>query len=68
MLLQWSPEEYGSVDQVRIPTTDIWGPDIVLYNGYVSKFMFNPYPAYRNYCVFSMFAPNLLTISFVAFL
>lgn len=30
--LRWDPKEYGDIDQIRVPSTDIWVPDIVLYN------------------------------------
>uniref|UniRef100_H3A717 Cholinergic receptor nicotinic beta 4 subunit n=1 Tax=Latimeria chalumnae TaxID=7897 RepID=H3A717_LATCH len=30
--LKWKPEEYGGVQSIRVPSTDIWKPDIVLYN------------------------------------
>ncbi|ELU16494.1 hypothetical protein CAPTEDRAFT_218891 [Capitella teleta] len=32
ILLRWDINEYGGVDQIRIPTEKIWIPDIVLYN------------------------------------
>lgn len=36
MNLQWNPEEYGGIKKIRIPSTDIWRPDLVLYNKYIS--------------------------------
>ncbi|XP_032801556.1 acetylcholine receptor subunit alpha isoform X3 [Petromyzon marinus] len=30
--LQWKPEDYGGIKQVRVPSLDIWLPDLVLYN------------------------------------
>eukprot|EP00075_Anas_platyrhynchos_P028148 XP_027317401.1 acetylcholine receptor subunit alpha [Anas platyrhynchos] len=30
--LKWNPEDYGGVKQIRIPSDDIWRPDLVLYN------------------------------------
>ncbi|XP_023326790.1 acetylcholine receptor subunit alpha-like [Eurytemora carolleeae] len=30
--LVWSPEEFGGVDMLHVPSTHIWLPDIVLYN------------------------------------
>ncbi|XP_060784776.1 acetylcholine receptor subunit alpha-like isoform X2 [Neoarius graeffei] len=30
--LQWNPEEYGGIKKIRVPCTDIWRPDLVLYN------------------------------------
>ena len=33
-MLQWNPDDYGGVDHVRLPTSQIWTPDITLYNRY----------------------------------
>ena len=33
--LQWNPEDYGGIKKIRVPSTDIWRPDLVLYNKYV---------------------------------
>uniref|UniRef100_A0A3P9JGB4 Cholinergic receptor nicotinic alpha 1 subunit n=1 Tax=Oryzias latipes TaxID=8090 RepID=A0A3P9JGB4_ORYLA len=30
--LQWNPEDYGGIRKIRVPSTDIWRPDLVLYN------------------------------------
>ncbi|CAF1685239.1 unnamed protein product, partial [Adineta ricciae] len=30
--LTWIPSQYGDIDVVEIPSSDIWVPDIVLYN------------------------------------
>ncbi|XP_043931496.1 acetylcholine receptor subunit alpha [Protopterus annectens] len=30
--LQWNPDEYGGIKKTRIPSSDIWHPDLVLYN------------------------------------
>ncbi|XP_043992813.1 LOW QUALITY PROTEIN: acetylcholine receptor subunit alpha [Gambusia affinis] len=30
--LQWDPDAYGGIKKIRIPSTDIWKPDLVLYN------------------------------------
>lgn len=30
--LKWNPDDYGGVKQIRIPSDDIWRPDLVLYN------------------------------------
>ncbi|XP_066544469.1 acetylcholine receptor subunit alpha [Amia ocellicauda] len=30
--LQWKPDDYGGIKKIRIPSTDIWRPDFVLYN------------------------------------
>jgi len=32
MLMTWDPENFGGVDNVRVPARRIWTPDIVLYN------------------------------------
>lgn len=36
--LRWDPKDHGGVKQIRIPSENIWKPDIVLYNTYVKKF------------------------------
>ena len=41
-LLIWDPIEYGNITQIRIPSDEIWLPDIVLYNnaeGFISTYM-----------------------------
>lgn len=30
--LTWLPSQYGGIEVVEIPSSDIWVPDIVLYN------------------------------------
>lgn len=30
--LKWEPKEYGGVTRLYVPSTEIWLPDIVLYN------------------------------------
>ncbi|XP_072730363.1 acetylcholine receptor subunit alpha [Ciconia boyciana] len=30
--LKWNPDDYGGVKKIRIPSDDIWRPDLVLYN------------------------------------
>lgn len=30
--LQWNPDDYGGIKKIRVPSTDIWKPDLVLYN------------------------------------
>ncbi|XP_074515377.1 acetylcholine receptor subunit alpha-like isoform X1 [Sebastes fasciatus] len=30
--LQWNPEDYSGIKKIRVPSTDIWRPDLVLYN------------------------------------
>ena len=31
--LRWNGKEYQGTNQIRLPVTDIWMPDIRLYNG-----------------------------------
>ena len=31
-MLTWEPQRYGGVKEIRIPVSEIWKPDIVLYN------------------------------------
>ena len=30
--LRWNPADYGDITELRIPVTDIWTPDVVMYN------------------------------------
>ena len=30
--LVWNPSDYSDINQLKIPSNDIWLPDIVLYN------------------------------------
>ena len=30
--LTWSPDHYGGVEMLHVPSDHIWRPDIVLYN------------------------------------
>ncbi|XP_019632409.1 PREDICTED: neuronal acetylcholine receptor subunit alpha-4-like isoform X2 [Branchiostoma belcheri] len=30
--LNWNPEDYGNLTYIRVPSTEIWVPDVVLYN------------------------------------
>lgn len=30
--LQWTPQEYGGIEMLYVPSENIWLPDIVLYN------------------------------------
>ena len=32
--LAWNESEYGNVQDVRIPPSSLWKPDILMYNRY----------------------------------
>ena len=36
-MLKWDPDKYGGVSVLYVPAEEIWLPDIVLYNKYVSR-------------------------------
>ncbi|CAF3847358.1 unnamed protein product [Rotaria sordida] len=36
--LRWKPEEFANIQTIRIPSTQIWIPDIFLYNSIDDKF------------------------------
>nr|XP_005886716.1 PREDICTED: neuronal acetylcholine receptor subunit alpha-10 [Bos mutus] len=35
--LRWDPDTYGGLDAIRIPSSLVWRPDIVLYNNFVES-------------------------------
>ena len=37
--LAWNTSEYGNVEDVRIPPSALWKPDILMYNRYAHFFM-----------------------------
>uniref|UniRef100_A0A672IN14 Cholinergic receptor, nicotinic, alpha 3 n=1 Tax=Salarias fasciatus TaxID=181472 RepID=A0A672IN14_SALFA len=36
--LKWNPKDFGGVEFIRVPSSRIWKPDIVLYNNAVGDF------------------------------
>ncbi|XP_075061350.1 neuronal acetylcholine receptor subunit alpha-3-like [Mixophyes fleayi] len=36
--LKWNPSHYGGIEYIRVPSAQIWRPDIVLYNNAVGVF------------------------------
>ncbi|CAF1252210.1 unnamed protein product [Rotaria sordida] len=36
--LQWKPEDYGGIQSIRLPSTRVWTPDVVLYNSASENF------------------------------
>ncbi|XP_053326825.1 acetylcholine receptor subunit alpha-1-A [Spea bombifrons] len=64
--LKWDPEDYGGIKKIRIPSSDIWRPDIVLYNNgdgdfaiapetkalldYTGKIVWTPPAIFKSYC------------------
>ncbi|XP_035699253.1 neuronal acetylcholine receptor subunit alpha-4-like isoform X1 [Branchiostoma floridae] len=41
--LNWQPEDYGNLTYIRVPSTEIWVPDVVLYNNADGKFEVTSY-------------------------
>lgn len=52
--LQWDPEDYGGIKKIRVPSTDIWRPDLVLYNKYVVRLHWLPPPPFFASSVFTL--------------
>ncbi|CAL8321838.1 unnamed protein product [Merluccius merluccius] len=64
--LQWNPDDYGGIKKIRVPSTDIWRPDLVLYNNadgdfaivqetkvlleHTGMITWNPPAIFRSYC------------------
>lgn len=34
--LSWNPSDYDGIEVLRIPATDVWKPDLLVYNTYVN--------------------------------
>ncbi|XP_067890673.1 acetylcholine receptor subunit alpha [Heterodontus francisci] len=64
--LRWNPANYGGIKRIWLPSSDIWLPDIVLYNNadgdfaivhmtkvlleYTGKIVWTPPAIYKSYC------------------
>ncbi|XP_059822678.1 acetylcholine receptor subunit alpha isoform X2 [Hypanus sabinus] len=64
--LRWNPSDYGGIKRIRVPSSDIWLPDIVLYNNadgdfaivhmtkvlleYTGKILWTPPAIFKSYC------------------
>ncbi|XP_039856105.1 acetylcholine receptor subunit alpha [Simochromis diagramma] len=64
--LRWNPEDYGGIRKIRVPSSDIWKPDLVLYNNadgdfaiihetkvlleHTGKIIWNPPAIFKSYC------------------
>ncbi|KAM8933949.1 acetylcholine receptor subunit alpha-1-B isoform 2-T2 [Pelodytes ibericus] len=64
--LRWNPADYGGIQKIRIPSSDIWRPDFVLYNNadgefaitketkvlldYTGKIIWSPPAIFKSYC------------------
>ncbi|KAK7939292.1 hypothetical protein WMY93_002618 [Mugilogobius chulae] len=51
--LQWNPEDYGGIKKIRVPSTDIWRPDLVLYNNVTGAHWHDhmePSRIFKSYC------------------
>ncbi|KAG7273003.1 hypothetical protein CRUP_011887, partial [Coryphaenoides rupestris] len=64
--LNWNPDDYGGIRKIRIPSSDIWRPDLVLYNNadgdfaiihetkvlleHTGQITWNPPAIFKSYC------------------
>ncbi|KAI3363443.1 hypothetical protein L3Q82_012056, partial [Scortum barcoo] len=64
--LKWNPDDYGGIKKIRVPSTDIWKPDLVLYNNadgdfaiihetkvllqHTGNITWNPPAIFKSYC------------------
>ncbi|KAI9519636.1 Acetylcholine receptor subunit alpha [Dissostichus eleginoides] len=64
--LKWNPADYGGIRKIRVPSKDIWKPDLVLYNNADGDFaiiqftkvllehtgiiIWNPPAIFKSYC------------------
>ncbi|KAM4026348.1 acetylcholine receptor subunit alpha-1-B [Anomaloglossus baeobatrachus] len=64
--LKWNPAKYNGIQRVRVPSSDIWRPDLVLYNNadgdfaivkdtkvlldYTGKIIWTPPAIFKSYC------------------
>ncbi|KAI4795341.1 hypothetical protein KUCAC02_031481 [Chaenocephalus aceratus] len=64
--LKWNPADYGGIRKIRVPSADIWKPDLVLYNNADGDFaiiqftkvlldhtgiiIWNPPAIFKSYC------------------
>ncbi|CAF2143739.1 unnamed protein product [Rotaria magnacalcarata] len=76
--LQWKPEEFGYIQTIRVPSTRVWTPDILLYNSADLNFegimktnlivqsngsiLFVPPAIFKSICPF-----NIISFPFVSF-
>lgn len=37
MLLTWNPDEHEGITKIRVPSEQVWIPDLKLYNLYVYR-------------------------------
>ncbi|UJR28220.1 hypothetical protein I4U23_009470 [Adineta vaga] len=47
--LRWNPERYGGVDQISVPYTNVWTPDVVLFNN-AGEVQWIPPAIYKSSC------------------
>ncbi|XP_006817844.1 neuronal acetylcholine receptor subunit beta-2-like [Saccoglossus kowalevskii] len=37
--MRWNPDDYGGIDNIKVPSTDIWLPDVVLYDNAATSYI-----------------------------
>lgn len=52
--LSWDPREYGDVDVIRVPTAEVWRPDLKIYN----ELEYGPVSQFDSTDVYSLIYPD----------
>jgi hypothetical protein len=62
-MLRWDPRKYGNTSVIRLPYTEVWRPDILLYNKYVEHSLWQDLWNLVWFMVFNATFNNIAVIS-----